>query len=218
MGSSPIIGIEIINEREIIMYKCKCGREFEKKQSYVAHCGHCKTHLGRDPKDRFGDSRAWSRGLTKETDERIRRMSEESRLREPNFKGKKHNEQTKKIISEKAKYNAKNHLNGWKSGDNRVQNRYEEYTERFLKEHNISYEKEVVIPQSKLGKSGSYYRMDFLINKTIDLEIDGTAHDEHHDEERDYYLGKLYSIYRIKHNDSIELLEEKLNVFLQCFL
>lgn len=52
------------------MYRCKCGREFEKKQSYVAHCGHCSIHLGRDPVDRFGDSRAWSRGRTKDTDER----------------------------------------------------------------------------------------------------------------------------------------------------
>ena len=48
------------------MYKCKCGREFEKRQSYVSHCGHCKVHLGRDPIDRFGDSR------TKMTDKRIK--------------------------------------------------------------------------------------------------------------------------------------------------
>ena len=31
------------------MYKCECGRKFEKSQSYVAHCGHCEIHLGRDP-------------------------------------------------------------------------------------------------------------------------------------------------------------------------
>lgn len=46
------------------IYKCECGREFEKSQSYIAHCGHCKTHLGRDPLDRFGDSRAWMKGKT----------------------------------------------------------------------------------------------------------------------------------------------------------
>ena len=39
------------------MYECKCGRKFEKKQSYVAHCGHCEIHLGHPPKDRFGESR-----------------------------------------------------------------------------------------------------------------------------------------------------------------
>lgn len=48
------------------MYKCKCGREFEKSQSYVAHCSHCKIHLGRDPVDRFGESRAWMKGKTKD--------------------------------------------------------------------------------------------------------------------------------------------------------
>lgn len=28
------------------MYKCKCGREFENKQSYCAHCRYCKDNLG----------------------------------------------------------------------------------------------------------------------------------------------------------------------------
>lgn len=46
------------------MYKCKCGREFEKSQSYIAHCGHCRIHLGHEPEDRFGESRAWMRGRT----------------------------------------------------------------------------------------------------------------------------------------------------------
>lgn len=48
------------------MYKCKCGKEFDKKQSYVAHCGHCRINLGYEPDDRFGDSRAWSKGKTKD--------------------------------------------------------------------------------------------------------------------------------------------------------
>ena len=29
-------------------YKCKCGREFESSQSFNAHKGHCKIHLGED--------------------------------------------------------------------------------------------------------------------------------------------------------------------------
>lgn len=35
------------------MYKCKCGRKFEKSQSYIAHCSHCEIHLGYKPKDRL---------------------------------------------------------------------------------------------------------------------------------------------------------------------
>ena len=30
------------------MYKCKCGKEFESSQSFNAHKGHCKVHLGED--------------------------------------------------------------------------------------------------------------------------------------------------------------------------
>ena len=30
------------------MYTCECGREFEKKQSFNAHCRHCKIHLGEE--------------------------------------------------------------------------------------------------------------------------------------------------------------------------
>lgn len=30
------------------MYKCKCGKKFESSQSFNAHKGHCKVHLGED--------------------------------------------------------------------------------------------------------------------------------------------------------------------------
>lgn len=43
---------------------CKCGREFTKSQSFYAHQSHCKVHLGKEPKDRFGDSRRWMKGKT----------------------------------------------------------------------------------------------------------------------------------------------------------
>lgn len=39
------------------MYKCECGRIFEKSQSFIGHCGHCEIHLGHPPADNFGDSR-----------------------------------------------------------------------------------------------------------------------------------------------------------------
>ena len=54
------------------MYICECGREFDNKQSYCGHCGHCKIRLISQYKnpneqkynDRFGDARAWNRGKT----------------------------------------------------------------------------------------------------------------------------------------------------------
>lgn len=53
------------------LYTCECGRDFEKYQSYVAHCSHCKIHLGdrfdeTKHGDRIGNKRAWSKGKKKE--------------------------------------------------------------------------------------------------------------------------------------------------------
>lgn len=196
------------------MYKCKCGKEFEKSQSCVAHCGHCSIHLGRDSKDRFGDHRAWLRGKTKETDDRVLRISEKNKEHPGNFSGHAHSDLTKSIMAERARYNAKNHINGWKSGNSKIPNKYEKFTEQFLASRSVEYLREVTIPQSSLGKKGSYYQLDFLVNGTIDLEIDGSSHDESHDSERDRYLRPLYQIYRIKHEDSIERLEIELEKFI----
>lgn len=195
------------------MYKCKCGREFDKKQSYVAHCGHCSIHLGRNPVDRFGDSRAWSRGRTKYTDERVLRIALKNKENPGGFLGHTHKDETKRVMSEKARYNAQHHLNGWKAGSSKTPNKYEEFTEQFLLSRGIKYSREFVVAQSLLGKKGSYYQLDFLVNECIDLEIDGSSHNSLHDSERDRYVSKLYRVYRIDHNDSIEELEIKLNKF-----
>lgn len=202
---------------------CECGREFEKSQSLYAHQGKCKVHLGnRYNPDihkgwNVGDARAWSKGKTKDTDIRLAKTSESLinfyKNHDGMFKGKNHTDETKAIMSEKAKYNASNHINGWKSGNNKVPNKYEVFTENFLKEKNIPYKREVVIPQSLLGKNGSYYQLDFVINNDIDLEIDGSSHDKEHDTVRDKFVGKLFKIYRINHEDDLLKLEKSLLEF-----
>lgn len=206
-------------------FMCECGREFEKSQSLYAHQGRCKIHLGDryDPEKHkgwnVGDARAWSRGKTKETNDSVNKMSKSLmdyyKTHDSAFKGKKHTEEFKNKQAEKAKYNATNHINGWKAGDNKIPNKYEIFTEDFLKSKNISYKKEVVVPQSLLGKKGSYYQLDFLINDEIDLEIDGSSHDKKHDDIRDEYVGKLFKVYRINHEDSFQKLEELLFEFLK---
>lgn len=195
------------------MYQCECGKEFEKSQSYIAHCGHCKIHLGRDPEDRFGESRSWSKGKMKDTDPSILSMSEKLKGRESPFKGHEHSEEFKHRQAEVARYNAKNHINGWKSGSSKIPNKYEEFTEKFLISRGVKYLREVTVPQSSLGKKGSYYQLDFLVEGVVDLEIDGSSHDEMHDFERDQYVSKKYQVYRIKHSDSIEQLEIELDKF-----
>lgn len=131
------------------------------------------------------------------------------------FTGHKHTSATKEVMSEKGRYNAVNRINGWKSGNSKIPNKYEKFTAKYLSEHNIVFESEVIVAQSKLGKKGSYYQLDFVINGNIDLEIDGSSHTLSHDTERDKYLSKLYKVYRIQHNDSLELLESKLDEFIE---
>ena len=142
-------------------------------------------------------------------------MSERLKLT-PNrsFLGRKHSDETRLIMSEKARTTAKEHRNGWKAGDNRIPNIYEKFTEKFLIEHGVQFEKEYVVPQSLLGKHGSYYQLDFLINNEIDLEIDGSSHNVEHDQIRDCYVGKLFRIHRIAHSDSLEELENGLKQFI----
>lgn len=50
------------------MYKCECGKTFDKANSLNAHYSHCIIHRkGKAPIDRFENVRSWSTGLTKET-------------------------------------------------------------------------------------------------------------------------------------------------------
>lgn len=206
------------------MYKCKCGKEYSTVASYGAHCSHCIVHLGHEDTDRFGDSRAWNRGKTKYTDPRIASMAlaQKQKIADgvipKSFLGKRHSEETKKKMSESARKVALEHRNGWKCGNSRIQNKYEQFTSEFLESNGISYQAEVTIPQSKFGKTGSYYQFDFLIDGIIDLEIDGTSHitDQQimHDAERDSYVCNLYKIYRIQHNDDIDTLRNELELFL----
>lgn len=91
-------------------YICKCGRKFTNVQSYVAHCGHCKDNLGKSPEDRFGESRSWNKGLSKDTDDRVRIIAEKVKsdhLEHPEkYIGHLHTEESKRKLSEtmKARY------------------------------------------------------------------------------------------------------------------
>lgn len=199
-------------------FVCECGREFTKSQSLYAHQRHCKIHLGdrydeNIHGDRIGDKRAWSRGLTKETDDRVRNNGIQVSIAKKGKPGRPHTDESKAKLSKAAQYNASHHINGWKSGNNRIPNKYEVLTEQFLAKHSIPYEAEVVVPQSELGKKGSYYQLDFLINNEIDLEIDGTSHNSEHDTIRDSYIRKKYTVYRINHKDSLSSLENELFEF-----
>lgn len=201
------------------MYTCICGKQFERSQSYVAHCGHCSIHLGHPPKDRFGDSRAWSKGKTKETDERIKHMADNLVGRKGSFTGHKHTEEFKQRQAEIARYNASHHLNGWKAGSSKLPNKYEAFAETYLSSKNIPFEREVVVSKTVLSglPQPSYYQLDFVVDGKINLELDGTSHNDVHDAKRDELVSKMYVVYRIKHKNSLDVLENELKKFILAF-
>lgn len=93
-------------------YRCECGREFEKSQSLNAHFSQCIIHRnGKPPIDTLKGSRGWTKGLSKETDDRIKTYSNTLKTKYNSgeiingFKGKKHSDETKRRISEKLSLN-----------------------------------------------------------------------------------------------------------------
>ena len=92
------------------MFKCECGKEFEKHQSLNAHKSWCKCNH-QDSEIKMKRGRAWSKGQTKETNEAVKRIADtiKQRINEgsiiPSFTDKKHTDETKKQMSEsRSKY------------------------------------------------------------------------------------------------------------------
>jgi len=181
------------------MYICdRCGYSTENKQSYCSHRSHCKLdENGNIIKRGFGKlgSKVWNKGLTKDSDERVKQCGEtlsnkynSGELIHYN-KGKKYSEERCKQISESRKEFLKLHpekvpyvISHHSKGDS--------YPERYFKEvfnnNNIKYEQ-------------NYYCLGFFLDfawpdKKIYLEIDG---EQHYKDERivrhDEYRTKLLS-------------------------
>ena len=138
-----------------------CGKECKNKSSLVAHERLCKNNPTRmktsyelhpEKYDSFcGKScTAWNKGLTKDTDERVkngnltrlRRISSGEIL--PSFTGKHHSEKTKQILRE---YAIRNHLGGRTYKKNHIYNgvhfdsSYEVIVAKELDKNNILWEK-----------------------------------------------------------------------------
>jgi very-short-patch-repair endonuclease len=81
----------------------------------------------------------------------------------------------------------------------------EKFFEKVLINSNIIFEKNYKVAQSSLGKDSKYYYfLDFYLPEyNIDLEIDGKQHSgrKEYDEVRDFYISKLFLVYRIKWNN-----------------
>jgi len=89
---------------------------------------------------------------------------------------------------------------GWQSRD--VESYPETFFKKVLENNNIVYEFNKPIRKRDLGiDCDSNYFLDFYLPETnIDLEIDGKQHSyrQEHDKKRDFFISKIYIVYRIK--------------------
>lgn len=142
-------------------YICKfCGRVCKNANSLRNHERLCKENPDRDLRSienlRKGayewqlNHAAWNKGLTKETDERLKKASEtynnnfKAGLFKASFKGKRHTEEYKAYMSEVAK---RRHLGGWHTSKSIEYNgvildsEYEFCVAKELDENNIKWER-----------------------------------------------------------------------------
>ena len=196
-------------------WKCnKCNLIFETKQQLKEH-NHQKHPI---PK---GSS--WNKGLTKETDERVKLSGKtySDRVKTgqiiPVWKGKHLSKQHRLNTSLGMKKSISNGIAlGWKS--QKKQSYPEIYWTNVLKSHNVNFEYQKLVPKYR-------YFLDFEISLDnglkIDLEIDGKQHDDrkNNDELRDKRNRQLgYLIYRVKWNNvSTEIGQMKMQAKINQF-
>jgi very-short-patch-repair endonuclease len=188
------------SNRKKLGWKCNhCGLILEtrlclRKHKHIVH--------GISPK-RGG----WNKGLTKETDKRIEKYAStlhhkyESGQIKPNA-----SDATRKKISEALKKAIREgRAKGWQSRN--IESYAEKFWKQVLANNNIQYRFNLPIPKKELGLNcGNCYFLDFaLLDKKVDLEIDGSQHSQEERQISNRKRDKLLSdngwkVYRIPWN------------------
>lgn len=189
---------------------CKyCKKEFKSRNSLCNHERLCSENPNRQIQSKFipfcsVGHPSWNKGLTKETDSRVKEFSEALREKyktgelTPSFKGRTHTQETKELISRKMKdYLSMNPDKVPYVINHSSRTSYPEmyFIELFKKENiDLTYHYRI-----------SKYELDFCnVAKKIDIEIDG---DQHYldkrikisDSERDKYLiSNGWVVFRIR--------------------
>lgn len=155
-----------------------CGKEYS-KNGIGTHIWRNHTEKGKefDPNKGYKtkDRKAWNKGLSKETDERVRLYVETLKGRYknkeiiPSFLGNEHSEETKKKISDSIKKFLLEHPEKvpYKLNHSSKQSFPEKFFETVFINNGISFEKEFYT---------NGYWLDFCFNKTFYVEIDGEQH------------------------------------------
>lgn len=197
---------------------CKfCGKECKNKNSLVQHELRCKENPNRnsDIVDTFKEYRkihsAWNKGLTKETDERIREQSLKISNSLSGRKGRPHTELEKLKISESRKKYLSQHPDKvpYLINHSSKTSYPEQYFMNLFQEEGIQLTYHVQINK---------YELDFAdVPRKIDIEIDGDQHflDKRiakSDLERDeYFRGLGWTVFRIRWSEykKMDLLQKK---------
>jgi very-short-patch-repair endonuclease len=155
-------------------------------------------------------NKGWNRGLTKETDKRVKKSGEtlskniKNGITVSSFKNKHHREESKRNISLKLKQSHKNGSHpGWKHINTDEHRR--SYPEKWFIENIINQHGLNKIFEIKEKMPFGKYFLDFaFLNIKLDVEIDGQQHNRSlesidHDKKRDEYLKEHgWLVFRIK--------------------
>lgn len=188
-----------------------CGKEYS-KMGIGNHIWRNHTEKGKefDPNKGFqdGSRTAWNKGLTAETDERVKRRLETFKKKiesgELVIKGHPHTEESKKHLSECAK---KRNLGGWYSSKRFVyngvtlQSSYEVEFAKNLDENNIKWIRPKPFYYILDGSEHRYYP-DFYIEK-LDVYVDP---------KNDFLIERVNPHLGITDMEKIQLVERQNNV------
>lgn len=211
------------------MFKCICGKEFKSKPALNSHKGKCKVvnpnYIHPFYKEGFDSSKLnWNRGLTKETNDSVRRQSETYRNRilngeiQGSFKGRHHSEESKeKIRQARFKYLQQKQGNtAWEKVQRGDLTFLEEKFRNVIIQYRL-YDKYDIVYNYSLYP----YFVDFAFtNIKLGVELDEPCHFKYctrikHDIERDNLLFEKYNwkMFRIAFNDNWdEKIKELLSV------
>ena len=173
-----------------IIYNCCCTickKEFKGGRFFNSHFTQVHVNKSKGNGKRRGSPLGripWNKGLTKETDERVKKSAQTQIEKiasgeiKKSFKGKKHTEETKQNISEKLSLNNRGGRSKWYTvGEQRVQGSYEKQFAEALDNQHIEWNKlkvnNKVFKYYQDGKLRSYAPDFYLPKYDIFVEIKG---------------------------------------------
>lgn len=211
-------------------WKCIwCNKIFRTKAELIEHKHQVHTRYDKD-----GNKISWNKGLTKETNTSIAKISDtlnkglQSGRIIPGFTGKHHTKDFCKKLSvcRKTEYK-QGKRSGWTTRN--IESYPEKFWKKVLTNNKIKFDFNFYIKKSDLGilDDASGYFLDFKLKDNIDLEIDGRQHQDNDriesDKKRDSILNfNGWKIYRIKWNEinseyGKNQMKEKIQLFLDWY-